>query len=89
MNDVNLLMAMKQMLYYTLCTVCIISLPMLIVGVVFSIVQAATQINEMTITFIPKLVVMFTLLFALSPWLMEKLVGITQNLFTHLPQYLR
>jgi flagellar biosynthetic protein FliQ len=89
MNDANLLIAMKQMLYYTLVAVSIISIPMLIVGVLFSIIQAATQINEMTITFIPKLVVMFTLLFTLSPWLMEKLVSITQNLLTHLPLYLR
>jgi len=89
MNDANLLLAMREMLYYAMIAVCIISLPMLVVGIIFSIIQAATQINEMTITFIPKLIVMFMLLFALSPWLMEKLVGITKALLMHLPQYLR
>lgn len=89
MNDPNLLYAMKQMLYYTLMAVGMISLPMLIIGVFFSVLQAATQINEMTITFIPKLVVMFTLLFLLTPWLMNKLVIMTQTMMMHLPMYLR
>tara|TARA_R110000868_G_scaffold124843_3_gene329800 strand:+ start:1935 stop:2204 length:270 start_codon:yes stop_codon:yes gene_type:complete len=89
MNDSYILMAMKDMLYYTMIAVSIISVPMLIVGVLFSIIQAATQINEMTITFIPKLLVMFTLLFLLTPWLMESLVTITRNLLTNLPIYLR
>lgn len=89
MNDPNLLYAMKQMLYYTLMAVGMISVPMLIIGVFFSVLQAATQINEMTITFIPKLVVMFTLLFLLTPWLMNKLVIMTQTMMMHLPMYLR
>lgn len=89
MNDPDLLYAMREMLFYTMMAVATISLPMLVIGVFFSIMQAATQINEMTITFIPKLVVMFTLLFLLSPWLMNKLVLITQNMMTHLPLYLR
>ncbi len=89
MNDVSLLYAMKQMLYYTLMAVGMISVPMLIIGVFFSVLQAATQINEMTITFIPKLVVMFTLLFLLTPWLMNKLVIMTQTMMMHLPMYLR
>jgi flagellar biosynthetic protein FliQ len=89
MNDPSLLYAMKQMLYYTLMAVGMISLPMLVIGVFFSVLQAATQINEMTITFIPKLVVMFTLLFLLTPWLMNKLVIMTQTMMMHLPMYLR
>lgn len=89
MNDPSLLYAMKQMLYYTLMAVGMISVPMLIIGVFFSVLQAATQINEMTITFIPKLVVMFTLLFLLTPWLMNKLVIMTQTMMMHLPLYLR
>lgn len=89
MNDPDLLYAMREMLFYTMMAVATISLPMLIIGVFFSIMQAATQINEMTITFIPKLVVMFTLLFLLSPWLMNKLVIFTQNMMMHLTVYLR
>lgn len=89
MNDMHMLIAMQQMLYYTVVAVCLITLPTLIVGVTVSIVQAATQINEMTVTFIPKLVVMFSLLFLLSPWLMNQLVLIMKYYLTHLPLYIR
>ena len=89
MTDMHMLLALQDMLYYTVMAVCIITLPTLIVGLIFSVVQAATQVNEMTITFIPKLIVMFTLLFALSPWLLNKLVLIMREFMTHLPNYIR
>jgi flagellar biosynthetic protein FliQ len=89
MTDTHMLLAMQDMLYYTVVAVCIITIPTLIVGFALSIVQAATQINEMTITFIPKLIVMFTVLFMLSPWLLAKLVEITRNFMLHLPTYIR
>ncbi len=89
MNDSYLLMSMKEMLYYTMMAVSIISVPMLIVGILFSIIQAATQINEMTITFIPKILVMFLLLLMLSPWLMEHLIGMTRQMLLNLPYYMR
>lgn len=89
MSNIHMLIAMQQMLFYTMVAVCMITLPTLIVGLTISIFQAATQINEMTMTFIPKLIVMFTLLFLFSPWLMNKLVIITQELMTNLPNYIR
>lgn len=89
MNDIHMLTAMQEMLYYTMVAVCIITIPTLIVGLTVSIIQAATQINEMTMTFIPKMLVMFTLLFMLSPWLMHKLVLIMQRYMTNLPAYIR
>jgi flagellar biosynthetic protein FliQ len=88
MTDTHMLLAMQDMLYYTVIAVCIITVPTLIVGLIFSVIQAATQVNEMTITFIPKLIVMFTLLFALSPWLLNKLVLIMQDFMLHLPNYI-
>lgn len=89
MNDIHMLNAMQEMLYYVVIAVCIISVPMLVVGILLSILQSATQINEMTLTFIPKFIVMFTLLFIMTPWLMEKLVMIMQKYMTHLPTYIR
>jgi len=67
MNDLHMLRAMQEMLYYVMVGVCIITIPVLIVGLAISVIQAATQLNEMTMTFIPKFVVMFSLLFVLSP----------------------
>jgi flagellar biosynthetic protein FliQ len=84
-----MLLAMQEMLFYTVIAVCIVTIPTLIVGLVISIFQAGTQINEMTLTFIPKLIVMFGLLFLISPWLMNKLVFITKHYLQHLPTYIR
>lgn len=89
MNDIHMLNAMQEMIYYVVMAVCIITLPTLVVGILLSIFQAATQINEMTMTFIPKFVVMFTLLFVMSPWLMEKLMFIMRKFMTNLPMYIR
>ena len=70
-----------------------IALPMLLVGlsvgVFVSIIQAATQIQEMTLTFIPKLVAIFTALLISFPWIMDKLNTFTINLFLNLPEYVR
>ena len=70
-----------------------IALPMLLVGlgvgVFVSVIQAATQIQEMTLTFIPKLVAIFTALLISFPWIMDKLNTFPINLFLNLPDYVR
>lgn len=89
MGDVNILNAMQEMLYYVVVAVCMITLPMLVVGLIMSVIQAATQINEMTITFIPKFVVMFAMLFLLGPWFMRQLIWITHKFMGNLAMYVR
>ena len=69
-----------------------ISLPMLgiglIVGVSVSIIQAATQIQEMTLSFIPKIVSIFIALLLSVPWIMDKMITFTQNVFLNIPNYI-
>ena len=65
------------------------SLPMLGVGVVVSVIQAATQIQEMTLTFIPKIVCMFLALLLALPWLMERMITFTRDVFINIPTYIR
>jgi len=57
----------------------------LVVGLVISIFQAATQINEQTMTFIPKIVCVFITLLIAAPWIMQKLITFTQGIFAMLP----
>lgn len=57
----------------------------LLTGLLISIFQAATQINEMTLTFIPKLVVMFLVLVLMGPWLIQVMVDYVVRLFTSIP----
>ncbi len=71
----------------------VISLPMLgigmVVGITVSILQAATQIQEMTLTMVPKLLAIFIALLLAFPWIMDKMTTYTTNLFLNLPQYIQ
>jgi flagellar biosynthetic protein FliQ len=58
----------------------------LITGLIVSIFQAATQINEATLSFIPKLVVMFITLLIAGPWMLQTMVEYIQRLFESIPQ---
>lgn len=61
----------------------------LAVGLVVSIFQAATSINEMTLTFIPKMLAVAVALIFFFPWMMQTLVLFTQNLFENIIFYVR
>ena len=61
----------------------------LVVGLVISIFQAVTQVHEMTLAFVPKIIaVMLALLFA-APWMLDQLVSFTHNLFSNIPNYVK
>jgi flagellar biosynthetic protein FliQ len=55
-----------------------------ITGLIISIFQAATQINEQTITFIPKIVAMFVALIICGPWILKTLTGFTVSLLSEI-----
>jgi len=57
----------------------------LIVGLVIGMLQAATQINESTLSFIPKLLMLVLALFAVGPWMLRVLVDFTHDLYTSIP----
>ena len=56
----------------------------LAVGLVISILQALTQIQEMTLTFVPKILVIFVSLLVLMPFMLNTLVDFTQSLFSRI-----
>ncbi|HEY1058325.1 MAG TPA: flagellar biosynthesis protein FliQ [Limnobacter sp.] len=57
----------------------------LILGLLISILQAATQINEMTLSFIPKILGIFATMMLLGPWMLATLVDYTQRLISSIP----
>jgi flagellar biosynthetic protein FliQ len=71
----------------------LISLPLLGVGLgvglIVSIFQAATQIQEATLAFIPKIISMFLALLFAFPWIMDKIVTFTREIFLNIPLYIR
>jgi flagellar biosynthetic protein FliQ len=79
----------KQSLYLVL----ILSAPSvgiaMIVGLIISLVQATTQIQEQTLTFVPKLIAVMLILALTGPWTMVQLVIFTQNIFDQFPKYIR
>ena len=71
----------------------LVSLPLLgiglVVGVLVSLLQSATQIQEMTLTFVPKILSIFIGLLLLLPWIMHQLTGFTLEIINNLPNYTR
>jgi len=74
-------------------TAILLAAPMLVVGlltgVIVSIFQAATQINEMTLVFVPKMLGVAFALLVFFPWMLNVIIGFTQDLFINLPTYIR
>ncbi|MEN6468667.1 MAG: flagellar biosynthesis protein FliQ [Smithella sp.] len=61
----------------------------LVVGVIISLFQAVTQIQEMTLVFVPKIVAVLVTLIAALPWMMGMMISYTQNLFINIPLYIK
>ncbi len=58
----------------------------LLIGLIISIFQAATQINEQTLSFIPKLIGIFLVLILAGPWMLQMMVDYIRRLFESIPQ---
>ena len=54
-------------------------------GVFIGVLQAATQVNEMTLSFIPKLLVLVISLLVAGPWMLQVIITFTRNLFNSIP----
>ncbi len=61
----------------------------LVIGLVVSIFQALTQINEATLTFIPKILVVALIIVFAGPWMMDVMTAYTTNLFENISTYVR
>lgn len=73
--------------------VMLISAPMLglglLVGIIVSIFQATTQIQEQTLAFIPKIIAVFVGVLIFGPWMLGILIDYTRDLFLNLPNMIR
>ncbi len=70
-------------------TILLVSAPMLIsalvIGLLISVFQAATQINEQTMTFVPKIVAVLVSLLLFGPWIIQVILAFTRSIFEGLP----
>ena len=85
MDSAAILAVAQQALQLSTLLVAVLLVPALLVGLLVSIFQAATQINEMTLSFIPKLLATFAVLLLAGPWILKLLVDYTQRLLTDIP----
>jgi flagellar biosynthetic protein FliQ len=73
--------------------VCIVALPplavSLIVGLVISILQATTQVQEQSLTFVPKIIAVFITLAVMAPWTIRVMVNFTNRIYNRIPDLLR
>lgn len=75
----------QQALWVTMLIAGPLLVSALAVGLLVGMFQAATQINEMTMSFIPKLFVMVMALILAGPWMLSVITNYTQNLFEQIP----
>jgi len=76
----------RQAVEMTLMLSAPLLLAALVIGLIVSIFQAATQINEQTLSFIPKLVGMLLILLLAGPWMLQIIVDYVRRLFESIPQ---
>jgi len=73
-------------------TVLLVSAPVLgaalLVGLLISILQATTQLQEMTLVFVPKIVIVLVVLILTGPWMLDILTTFTHDLYAAIPQYI-
>ena len=71
----------------------LVAMPMLglglLVGLTVSVFQATTSIQEMTLTFVPKILAVLLGLLYFAPWMLEKITVFTENLINQIPMYIR
>lgn len=84
MPSINLLDVFSHAMFIVMMTVGLIALPALVVGLAISIFQATTQINDFTLGFLPKFIVVILTVMFLGPWLFHLLVSYAQTVFGQL-----
>lgn len=78
----------RDSIYMVLLIISVLMIPGLIVGLIISMFQAATQINEASLSFIPKLIITFVTLLMAGPWLLKTLVTYTDSLINNIPYFI-
>lgn len=85
MNQDVVLQIGQEALYLVVSLAAPLLLSALAVGLLVGVFQAATQIQEQTLSFIPKLMALVVALIVMGPWLLQTWVGFTQDLFLNIP----
>lgn len=75
----------REGLWLMAMAVAVIITPSLVIGLIVAMFQAATQINEQTLSFLPRLLVSFMTLMVMGPWLVARWLDFTQKIMENIP----
>ncbi|MDO8909134.1 MAG: flagellar biosynthesis protein FliQ [Pseudohongiella sp.] len=75
----------REAMWLIVLLVAVIVMPSLLIGLVISTFQAATQINEQTLSFLPRLLVTLVVIIITGPWLLRRILDYTQQLILSIP----
>lgn len=89
MSDAFLITLSKQAIIAAVKIAGPILIVAMLVGLLISIFQAVTQIQEQTLTFVPKMIAIIVVLLLLGPWMLRTMVEYTQNLINNMPMILK
>ncbi len=89
MTESYIISITKQALYLTLILTAPTVAVAMLVGLMISLFQATTQIQEQTLTFVPKLIAVVLMLVLVGPWMMVQLVNYTHSLMDSLATYIK
>lgn len=89
MNELVIIDIARQALYLILKTSAPMLLASLVVGLVVSILQTVTSIQEQTLTFVPKLIAVFLILMLFGNWILTSLTEFTVELFSNFSYYIK
>lgn len=89
MTEGQVLDIMREAIYTIIVTSAPLLLISLIVGLIISIFQTVTSIQEQTLTFVPKIIAVFAGVLLFGSWMLNELTGFMTNLWTNFSVYLR
>jgi flagellar biosynthetic protein FliQ len=88
MNDAVVVQVFQEAIYNILIMSAPMLLAALLVGLIISVFQATTQIQEQTLAFVPKLIAIFVVLMIAGPWLLSNIVEFTNKIFQMIPSFI-
>ncbi len=85
MTDQTVIDLGSQAIMVTMQVAAPVLLTTMVIGVIISIFQAATQINEQTLTFVPKIIAITAAMIVCGPWILQVMMGFTKEIFNGIP----
>jgi flagellar biosynthetic protein FliQ len=89
MSQTTTLAVLQQTLWAVIQLCAPILTTALVVGLIISLIQAVTQINEQAISFVPKTMAVALILVIAGPWMLQTLIEFTSRLYSSIPQLIR